>query len=242
MQLVKGSYGFVVNATRFKIDVQPLMNRGGQFYAKKIRWDVSGDFPVSSQLDATQKMSLLENVLSRPNEDLTFYNDSGGIAARLPNLGSITGTRFFGPTWPDSMGPMWATLQRFQFYAEAEYPYPAAVNALLWFSETLDFVGGGPIRKHRLALNTPPQRQLVYLYSIYQVTQHGEASGYAGYPTPPAPIFPDALMRNPNFTRTGPERVGNLSQALAGHQGYKISWNYYFESATPLVGVPNLWI
>jgi hypothetical protein len=87
-----------------------------------------------------------------------------------------------------------------------------------------------------MALNTPPQKQKIYTYSTYSATQRGEVVGYRAYPQVPNAIFPNALMKAPVIERQSPRRRGN------GYEEFPVSYTYEFQSATPLVGKPNVWV
>jgi hypothetical protein len=134
------------------------------------------------------------------------------------------------------VGAEYATFRSFSFTAEAEYPLLGSQNLLLSWRETLSFSGGGPIYRHRLAINGAPQKQLVYPASIYTVNQSGQAEGYLTYPVAPAALWPFALKEQPKITRSTPTRKGP-----AAYQAYPVSWSYDFESAAPLLGLPSLW-
>lgn len=176
--------------------------------------------------------------LQVPYLDLVFKDDAGLVTSEvLKNAGSITGVRVTrGPDFTTTTGPEYCTIRSFSFTAEAEYPINANGLLLLNFTESLAFSGGLPLYVHRLAINGPPQKQLVYPQTVYRVTQSGEAVGYTTTPLANPPKWPFALKEAPDIGTRSPERKGQ------GYQGYSISWTYRFESATPLLGAPSLWV
>lgn len=242
MQLKWGSYAFSANEVNIQTSASLMVNQGGQPYAIKRRFNVSGHLLGSGQSDLTQKMNALQNALQIPYQDLVFYRDDGSASATLMrNFDSIGGILITdGPNFPGTSGAEYATTRQFNFAAEGEFPLPATQNLLLSFSERLNFSGGGPIYRHRMAVNERPQKQLVYPHSIYRVQQEGEIVGYRRYIDPPPPLWPGALVESPDVSVDTPERKGKT--APAGYQGYRTTWAYRFESAVQLVGVPNLWV
>jgi len=153
------------------------------------------------------------------------------------NTGSITGVIVTkGPDFTTTQGPEYATIRSFTFTAEAEYPLASTSNYLLNYNGTLTFWGGGPIYAHRLAINGPPQKQLIYPASVYHCVQQGSAIGYRAYGDPAAHWLPSAMKEATIITKKGPTRKGN------GYQGFEVTWSYDFESAGPLVALPHIWI
>jgi hypothetical protein len=67
-------------------------------------------------------------------------------------------------------------------------------------------------------------------------TQSGRAKGYLGYPTPPPPLFPQALKQAPKVERSDPER-----KAPGVYAGYPVTWSYEYEWDAPLVALPTFW-
>ena len=237
MQLTYGSYTFDAGQAEITTEYETLWTDGGQPYAQRRTFHVLGKMSVSSQADATAKWNSLVNALAIPFKDLTLLQDGGAQSATvLLNAGSSTGVRVVsGPNLVEGRGAVYATYLPYSFTATAEYPLAGTNNLLLRFRETFTYEGGGPLYRHRPCLSGPFQRQLVYPQLPYAVTQEGEAVGYRGYPTPPAPRFPAAMAEPPNVRRLSPEKRGKIYQA------YPIQWRVRFESVAPLVGLPTLW-
>lgn len=237
MQLKYGLYSFPINATMLSASQETIRNQGGQPYKQKRSLHVSGYLSVNGQADATQQEAALRTALSVNFLDLLFLNDDGTLSAtNLRNAGSLTGVQITNLQFPTTEGPEYATIRSFQFDAEAEYPLANTAALLLAFQETLVFEGGYPIFAHRLAVEGPNQKQLVYPQDTYRATQTGTSSGFKAPPIAPAPKWPYALVRAPRYTRTSPERKG------LGYEGYGLTWEYQFEDVGPLVGFPTLWV
>lgn len=226
-----------VNQNRLVYSVELVWNAGGQQQANRKHLHVEGFLLASGQNAISAADTALAVALGKPYQDLLFLADDGSQTdACLPNKGSITGVRIENLKFPKTEGPEFATERTFSFDAWAEYPIAGTLRLLLNYHETLTFSGGGPLYAHRLSLNGLPQKQLIYPSMPYRVIQAGEAVGYLAYPSPAFPIWPVALMKNPEIIPRSPKRMGQ------GYEEYPVSWHYEFESAYPLTGVPHLWI
>jgi hypothetical protein len=238
MQLKVGQYSFDANAVKIATSVRTMMNEGGYPYEELRRMEFDGYLSATGQAALSLASSALATALRKPYQDIIFYNDSGvATMTKLLNSESISGVVVVdGPNFPDSNGGEYATFRRFTFAAEASFPLPNTQAILLSFQERLTFSGGGPIYRHRMAINGRPQKQLVYPSSIYRATQEGRAVGYRATPLPPQPLWPNALMQSPNESVQSPRRRGRLA-----YSDYEVSWQYQFESDQQLVGTPTQW-
>lgn len=236
MQVKYGTYAFNANGVKVAYRQATLINAGGQPYAIEKTLSLDGYLEGDGQAACVLAASALATALARPYQDLILYTDAGAPSdCALYNSPSTTGVVPQAPSFPDSVGAEYATFRRFQFSAKAEYPLANTGAILMSFTERLQFSGGGPIYAHKMALNGPPQKQLIYPASIFKVVQEGEAVGYTFRPDPPPPIWPDALMTSPDITVDAPKRRGKK------YTDFHVSWRYNFESATQLVGVPTIW-
>lgn len=239
MHLAYGSYVFDENSCDIRMQRRPVVNGGGQTIEMMAAMDVEGwlGSDGDGEAEIAQKASALITAMSIPYQDLVLYTTAGAATdTALLNAGSISGVLIKGGVdFPNGRGAEYVNFRRFRFRAEASYPFNGTGNALRFFSERISFSGGGPIYRHRMALNGRPQKQLVYKHSIYRAVQEGEAIGYLARPTPPSPLWPDAQMEAVDMTLDSPERRGN------GYSDFRVTWRYNFESASPLVGQPNIW-
>lgn len=232
-----GTYSFDPGAVQARMGIQAVRNAGGQITSTIQSIQVTGYLSGTSSSDLTQKSNSLYSAIIQPGLDLAMYDGNNALTAlKLLSSLSITGTRLSQPLqFSGTAGNEYVNSRYFSFAMEAEYPFASAAAFLMSFHETLNVEGGGPIYVYRPSLDVAPQKQLVYLSTTYRATQQGEAIGYRSYPAVPGPIFPAALMKSPNISFGSPERRG------LGYQNFRVTWHYDFESATPLVGVPNIW-
>lgn len=237
MRLYWGAYPFNANACEIRALSETFRADNGRPLKIKQTLEVAGFLEADGQAAITLAMNGLITALAQPYKDLVFLKDDGSASATgLYNAGSLGGvviTR--GPEFKENNGGEYNQFRKFEFTAEAEYPVAGTQNLLISFTERLEFKGGGPIYAHKLAVNGPPQKQLLYSRSIFSVMQTGEAVGFRRYPLPPGAIWPTALKDDPEFQRTTPNFRGSQ------YDTYKLSWIYRYESATPLIGAPHLW-
>lgn len=236
MQLKWGATSFVENECDCKAHCVALL-AGGKPYALRKTMQVFGRFYASGQADCTAAQIALQNALADPFRDLILLDDTGANSATLlTNAGSLGGVVITdGPNFKDNYGAEYATQRTFDFTATAEYPIASAL-ALISFTETLSFSGGGPMKIFRPNKLGPFQQQIVYPQTTYKVVQRGQHVGYTTRIPPPDPIWPnDEHQDRRVIDEATPERTGNEFKA------YMTSWTYHFESTVPLVGVPNFW-
>lgn len=242
MQLFYGAYPFTQDATRIQAHQKNLFNQGGQRHAYVLEFKVESYLYVTSQADCSRQMILLEAALAVPYQNLVFKHSDGSYSALvMPNVGSTTGvTCVDGPNFTDNYGAIFATEQHFDCTFRAEYPSTGSGNYFISFTESLSFSGGGRRVLWMESINSPPQRQVPCLYTPYRATQRGTAVGYRKRPPIAAPIWPAFLKeQNPQLDEKSPDRKGNVP---AQYDHFERSWSYSFESGSPLVGVPHLWI
>ncbi len=251
MQLAIGSYKFGVNQTELAVRQETLFSNVGQPYEQHITWNIKGyllttltdpaqTYTASQyQNDLTQQENSLKNA-SVSYQNVTFAQDSGTISSeQLPTQLAITGNRILRVAFPRTTGPEYATERYFEIDLEAYLPIINLGLVALEFKERLQFGGGYPLYVHKLAVNgLPPQKQLVYRYTPYTCTQSGVIVGYKTYISPPPQKFPTALMHSPTASASSPTRRG---PGIAAYTSFEQTYEYYFESATPLVAAPAVW-
>lgn len=235
-----GSYQFANNAIVVASEVKTMMNSGGQPYAHQYTFKVKGYLGAAGDTQATitQKMSALHTALQRPYQNFIFRQDSGSPSATfLLNNTSVTGAVVIdGPNFAESRGAEYSSQREFDFTVRAEYALTGTANLLLNFSERLSFHGTGPRFVVKEAVIGLPQKQQVREHTVSYATQSGSAEGYTKYPNVPPPLWPTDLTEAPHIEYTSPDRMGRA------YQCWRVSWNYSFASALPLVGRPNLWL
>ena len=235
MQVVLGALSFDGNSVAWSESKATERNEGGQPIRIRHTVSLSGRLAAASQSALTTLCALVDSYFATPYLDLYLYDNSSNVARSLLNSGSISGVVCDSWGYPDGQGASYTTWRNFVAQFSATYSISAATEFLLSFTETLAFSGGGPLFTHVQTVQGLPQKQKLVNNTPYRCTQSGSASGRNGYPPIPQPLFPDALVQAPSPTLTGPTRRGLILE------GYGISWNYQFESASALSGMPTVW-
>jgi hypothetical protein len=204
------------------------------------RWDIQGRLQAADQATLSAAITALETAYSVPGQDVGFYFDDGAPTTHLiRSADTIGGVRVVVPPgYPQGKGAEYSTFRGYAIALEAELADDRA--GLLNWHETLGFKGGGPQFGFLEPINGLPQKQLLKQFTTFRATQSGEAVGYLGYPSPAAPIWPEAEHINQREIRYElPRRSG--PPASASYTQFKVTWSYTFEDAGPLVGSPTPW-
>lgn len=244
MQLKYGTFPFEANTNVISSSTRVTFSRAKTPLTYETSLTVKGDLLAdvgASDLQAnlSAKELAMRAALRMPFKDLIFYTDAGAMSSIiLPNAGSLSGVTISNIEFPGQAAQgEFVARRQYSFTASAEYLFSPLVTPFVYFTETLEFHGGGP--RHIMCeavTNVPPQRQLTYPQTKYCVTQSGEAEGLLAFPNAPPPKFPFALIdANPRLRMTTPDRIGFK------YRNYKISWSYSFEWHVRLAGIPTLW-
>lgn len=235
VQLKLGTYSFDTNACRVRQDSEIRYSNGDSPISLISRVHVVGYLAADGQSALTTAQQALEAKLEENFNDIVLLRDDGSESATvLKNTGSISGVMIRRYSFPGEDGAEYATLRKFEFDAEAEYPFSSRNNLVSW-SEELSFSGGGPVYVHRPSINGPSQKQRVYPAMHYSCTQSGQAIGYRDFPIAPFPRWANDLKHSPEIRKFGPERKGT------GYVNFGISWTYQYEGIREFVGVPTPW-
>ncbi|PQO33335.1 hypothetical protein C5Y96_10815 [Blastopirellula marina] len=238
MYLRKGEYTHPIGEPQIAISKRPIVSSGGVPVAHAVTWAIQGMLLGSGQADLDAQIAAFTAAYARQNEDVVLLLSDGVTESQhtlkvRDTRGGVYVTQ--GPDFPQGAGPEYATRRSFAVQISAEVPIAGSTGALMNFTETLSTSGGGPRYSHvETALGFPIKQQLRRA-TTYHATQSGTATGYALYPSVPPPIFGEAnLAKAPHITRRSPEWVGNATR------NFTVSWQYQFESALPMFGLPSI--
>lgn len=237
MQLRYGSFTFDTDSCEVTMQIETHTNERGLPYAQTRQINVSGYLNGDNYSEVNTACLSLEAALKIPYRDLILYTDAGAAShLALYNTGSTTGVVPSGLSYPVGKGAELVTYRKFSFSARAEYPIGSGQAVIQSFRESVSIVGTGGARfVLKPALTGNPQKQIVQQRTIVRANQSGQAVGYLDYPAPPQPLWPrDEHVDQRNISRTGGKYRGKA------WQDFMISWNYTFESAGPLSGLPTL--
>lgn len=240
MYLKYGNYTHSDGEAQISFLIIPKFNEGGQVYEQTHRWMIQGLLFGSSATDLDTKWNNLQTAYSVPGLTIGLYHANGSESCRLMrSQDCVGGVRITeGPSSQFEPG-MHTTFLPYQITVEGDYPDPDI--SLVSFTESLEMEGGGPAFVHLEPLLGKPVKQQTKTDTAFRAIQEGKAVGYSRYPTVPPPIFGAAnLIRAPKIKPESPQRSGPIGDPY--YTQFPITWQYIFESAAPLRGIPNRWI
>ena len=238
MQARYGSYSFPANSVYVLPRTEYEFNEAGVPYIERIEVDCEGYLQGSGQAALTLAENALRNALRVPFQDFCLFRDDNGRSGiNLRNNTSLSGVRCIrGPSFQSKYGAEYCNQRQYSFTIAADYPLLSVATTYISFRERLQFSGGEPVYDHKLAINGPAQKQLVWFQEPYTLVQSGEAFGFLDYPPFPPMAFPAARVSAPQTGLIGPDKCG-----LNKYKKFGISWVYTMRSNAPLVAVPTLW-
>lgn len=238
MYLKWGDYTHPLGEPQITITRQPILAESGIPVAHTVTWDIQGKLLGSGQADLDAKIAALNSAYAKQNQDLVLLRSDGQTDSQhsLRRADTRGGTWVVsGPNFPDGGGAEYATVRTFQLQIQAEVPVTNPQTTFVSFEESLRLSGGGPLFSHVETAFGFPVRQQLRANTTFRAVQSGSAIGYRNYPPVPGPLFGYGnLTHEPVITRVSPKRVGTA------HHQYRVSWQYEFESAFPLSGLPHI--
>lgn len=237
-----GSYTHALSEGEVTFDVSRRWNDGGQHVARVVTAHIRGLLQAADSSSLITAMAALETAYRRQGQNfLLLLSDGSTVHQAMYNAGSLGGVRVIhGPSYPSGHGYEGGTFRTYEITLEAEYPDAASFGMLLAFTETVQFMGGGPRVVWREATTGLPQKQITAQATTYKAVQAGSAIGYRTRPTPPAPIWPQYLKEQPNLPdMKSPRRSGPPGAPMFSE--FEVSWHYTFEADVRLAGEPHRW-
>lgn len=229
-----GFYSHAENEVLLTTQKRPVYSARGLRQATRVTYQLSGQILSDSASNLAVSIAALESAYSVDGYSFgLFYGDGSATSLYVNSADTLGGTRVVaGPEYPKGDGSEFATSRTYTITLEADYP--ATVDPLLDYRETVSLFGGGQSFVHLQTLTGPPQKQIVAQQTVYRAEQSGSSIGYGIWLPPPAPLWPYAeLQPQRRISRTSPRVTGrSVSEFLT-------EWSYAFESATPLVGFPR---
>jgi hypothetical protein len=240
------SVGSVVrpnNEAVASISITPVygMDRVMSYYIE--RWDVTGrivNWPIATQDVTTAALARLKADMLQQNVDVKFLADDGKETAfNLRASQCLLGPYVTEYSFPNSQEEVYATGQLYRVLYEARCMPSGNASNLLEFSETVSLtqVGGRHMVYVGGSVNLP-ERQTGIQNKTWMYSQSGSAVGLTAYPFIPNAIWPFALTNPDGVSQSlvSPVVVGNTPGL---DTEFRISWEYQFEWAYPLRGLPH---
>ncbi len=239
MQLVCGSYtleGFTPSFNRTIV-------RSDRGYAQRYRntLSITGDLIASTSAGMTAAIEAMLAGISGDYVDVEIRDDDGAPTPfRLLNGDSIDGVKLITPpSFPD-VNTIYSLMVPFTVAWQADFSVDDVTNGtgipnVLEFNESLSFQGnGGPLKGITLTPRGEPIEVTLAERTPFFATQSGSITMRGPVSRIPNPLWPDKLI-NPGYSKS--ESSPNVRNGVV--ESYSASWNYQFQSITPLSGKPT---
>ena len=230
-----GNYVHAGGEVTVSVTKSPLRSEIGTYTGFTQQMTISGVLQANSADELTAALLLLEAAYSSDGYDAGLYADNGTPTAHVM-LSALAqgGNRIVSLTYPKTDGPQYTTFRNYEIVIEARY-LTGNRNQIVGWNETLTFTGtGGPRFIMQQPLVGYPQKWQVAARTPYLCTQSGMCLMLLDYPAPATPIFPaDEHLDRRRIDVIHPQIINGTLQ------NYGRSWNYEFESISPLYANPT---
>lgn len=205
-------------------------------------WGISGRVIQQSnatQTGMTQKLEKLKADIQKPRPDLIFYEDDGATPTSLKLLAAdcVEGPTLLDVSFPDKAPDIYPTGVEYGCTFEGTgKAVGSAANPITEFTEIITPNGGGQEFILVGGAINPAEYQTAKQNAPWYYTQSGSAVGMFGYPQPPPPLWPGALLKVMQPVLESPKVAGPIQMY------FRISWSYEFGSPYQLSGLPHAFI
>jgi len=229
MILKYASYTHANNECEVVIAREPMRNNRGVIVAWVERWDVRGFLQAATQAAVTTALVALEAAYAVDGGNLVLYLNDGTTesAHKITSASTIGGTRVTRPiSYPQGRGAEYTTWRSYDLTVEGVLPI-ASGTTILSYQAGIQRAGGGPRFVYLQTLTGLPQYQQTAQSTPYRLVQTGGSRGYTTYPTADSPLYPANEHQD---QRQVSQSTGGDGQFTT----YETTWQYVFESASPL--------
>ncbi len=231
-----GNYSHDPGEVEYSIMRGSVETERREVYQDNVTVTLNGRLFAESSSEIERKLKALLAAYAKQKQDFAIIVNRQKSVLNMRSQDTISGIRVVQqPAFPTNRLAAHVTYLDYTVQLQWETLLPSAALALRSFRETLTFEGGGPTFGHLETIDALPQKQQTRRFTIYTAQQTGSAVGLFTRPRLPPPIWPGALTKAPRRTLDNGTLVGNTQTDLG------IQWDYTFESAYPLFGVPHRW-
>ena len=233
MILKYGTYSHSDNECTVVIDVNATYNELGNVSGYVEQWSIQAIVQAATAAAVTTAYEAMRTAYSTNGLDMVLYDSDGStIRHVMSNNGSRKGLQITQFGYPQGQGAEGSTFRTVSITARTEYERDLGLYSR---SERYEFNGGGSQFALIPTLIGPPIKQQIRQQTPYRCIQSGSAIGLGAYPSFPPPAFPDDEHTEMRVTaKDSPREIGPR-----GNRMYPISWQYFFESASPMFGSPG---
>lgn len=241
MRLRYGNYRHRIAEGNLAISRTPIENAMGRPIAFKERWSIRGKLynKTGSAYGMGKIIADFEDAYSYGGQDMVLEMSDGRYSQHvLRNQDCIGGTTIAElPQFPDGLHGEYISYRTYTVAVEGIRPITSGQNLFIEFQESVTISGGTARYGCREVNRGPGVRQQLRTHSTCVATQSGFSTLYIGYPQPPPPIWPNALVdEEPDTEGISPE---TLSGGIPAYVNRRISWTYNYQFPTRLYGEPH---
>jgi hypothetical protein len=242
MFLRYGNFSLELGEAEISTQRQVLDNEAGQPVTVRHQWTIGvtmGGPKTSSPALVDSRLAALTAAFNENGKDLILTMPDGSSASQLAlrSVDSLSGVRVVQqPSVTTLRDAGYVTNLRCTIVVEALYRAKNSSLLLRSFQETLLIEGGGPEFGFLYPKIGFPIKQQLREATTFRAIQSGSAVGMYARPGIPAPIFALHQLRAPRRRLQSPTRHANA------YTDFGVEWEYEFESITPLVGNPHVWV
>ncbi len=211
---------------------QKLEDSRGQITRRQLV--IEGVLTGDTQQQLRESINALTAAYAVDGQSAGLYHDDGSLSAHyLDSDASTGGVQIKNLEFPHGDAAEYATQRTYRITLAADFA--ARTGNLSSWRETLHITGnGGPRYVFIEVQNGPPVKQLVSQATVVTAIQSGAATGVYSQPAVPPPVWPQAEQASQRkISPVAPQ------QNNGRFTGYGVTWEYHFESSTPLAGQPT---
>lgn len=239
MKLRIGKYTHRVTEASISISRSPVENRMNQIVAYEEIWRITGKLlnPSTNSHGMDAVIWAFERAYSQDRQDLVLEHPDGRPSYQaLYSRDCIGGTKIYEPPqFTQSIPREYVSFRSYSVVVGGLKPLRPGANVYLDFSESLSIRGGGARFGCTEVNNGPGTRQQLRTHSTCTASQSGSMTLFTGFPSPPPPIWPYALVDQYPDYEVGPP----LSQGLGTVTNRSVSWSYNYAFPQRLYGEPH---
>lgn len=190
-----GSYSHQSDNVSIVVGTANERSQQGTIQTRVTTLSITGRVDASSVSELTTAIQHLQRAYQVDGQDCGLYTDANVPTAHVWSAGECDSIRVMGDVqFPDGTGGEYTTYRHFAVTIEIRQPPVGTSSDIVEWVERFETIGnGGPQWVMRPTVNGPPVKDVIFPSTPRKMVQSGSAVGRTFRPTPPSPIYPDAL-------------------------------------------------
>jgi len=242
MHLQIGSFSFKTGEAAIKRDCKFQLDGKGEPWLKIEDWTIEAKFTKDRNGGSLGVVTTYENLCELPQSQIGLVQNGSPVGTDFVYANqTIGGIRCIKPpSYLKYQGGELVTYRSVSSTWQFVRPLFTSPLQIIDFKETVPQVGAAATIGSLQPNYGPAVMQQLRQLKSSTLTQSGSIT-YAGtYGPPPRPLFSEGQLGPVETTRNPPQRIG--SGPYAGYVGFKVDYQYQFESPYTLNALPTRWI